>query len=670
MFRSAIHQLVTGRVSLLLLAGLAGCTEEQFPNTATVEQGLVSPCPFNTTAWNTIDSEKEIIVRFRQVVEDPCRTTWSTAAGCVDSIRGKWTFGHLMAVMSGATGPANATPEVIAATPGARSFVATWLRNWLTPQTVGSDPAQVQPRLKIKDFLLKQWFTASNCPLTAALDPVTDCPNLDLTAAPFRLEAIVNRIDMSGFDYTTGGTGSGELRFVFGLYDRNGAIGSVLTQEAGTTRQTEVILEYKYPTTHNAQDWATRFHNLRTRSLSDTTPTLAQSADPNGFAKGLQDITDLVTEAQAVPQGRNNGSSIGQVRTLEQTFSTSTFNAAWEFRQFQFLPSCIGTACPLAEVPLPQTPPIAANPTNAFIQGRALNAAEQGVFDFIVNNQDFISRSLHVVQPAMLAGSLVFLPNDAQNIWAYPNPVDSPNADWNYLIRHNFSIATCNGCHYQETNNVGQSFHIKPRDAGQTSTLSPFLLTSTSSTDGGMSPSGYQAIYDPTDANYAFQYNEPWRRNCEIRRVLSGELLAFTTTTGHGFAVGPLAPPTRSVTDMTFGQTIPATNPLTHLVPGASHAYDFNGKGGSVVTITMSADPCGAPDTFLHLYGPKDANGSFGQEIRFQDDGFGACNLDSQIKSFTLPASGNYLIVATSFSQAGTGNYQLQLTCESATCVP
>src|SRR4051812_3574225 len=223
MYRSAVHRSVTGSVSLLVLAGLAGCTEEQLPITTTVTQGVVSPCPFNGTPYNSIDPEKEMIVRFRQVVEDPCRTTWSTN-GCADAIRSKWTFGHLMAVMSGATG---ATPEALAAAPGARLFVANWLRNWLTVQTIGSDPTQVQPRAKIKDFLLKQWFTASNCPLTTALDPVTDCPTLDLTAAPFRLEAIVNRIDMSGFDYTTGGAGTGELRFVFGLYDRNGAIGSV-----------------------------------------------------------------------------------------------------------------------------------------------------------------------------------------------------------------------------------------------------------------------------------------------------------------------------------------------------------------------------------------------------------------------------------------------------------
>ena len=41
------------------------------------------------------------------------------------------------------------------------------------------------------------------------------------------------------------------------------------------------------------------------------------------------------------------------------------------------------------------------------------------------------------------------------------------------------------------------------------------------------------------------------------------------------------------------------------------------------------------------------------------------CTLNSQIKSFHLPADGNYLIVVTSFNQTGSGNYQLQLTARA-----
>lgn len=155
---------------------------------------------------------------------------------------------------------------------------------------------------------------------------------------------------------------------MFGLYDRAGAKGPVTSAETGATKQAEVILEYHYPTTHTSQDWATRFHNLSTLSLADVPETIAvttsRSSPPDltDFGVALQGITDLVTEMGAQPAAPNNGSSIGQIRTLENVFSSTTLNPPWEFRQFQFLPSCTGTACQLTEVQLPQAPLISANP--------------------------------------------------------------------------------------------------------------------------------------------------------------------------------------------------------------------------------------------------------------------------------------------------------------------
>lgn len=116
---------------------------------------------------------------------------------------------------------------------------------------------------------------------------------------------------------------------------------------------------------------------------------------------------------------------------------------------------------------------------------------------------------------------MVFKPADDSSIWAYPSPVTTGSADWIDLIRHNFAIATCNGCHYQETNNVGQSFHIKPRDAGIRADLSPFESTQTDS-GNNTSPTYYQLVPDPADSSHSFLYNEPWRRKGEIRRVLMG----------------------------------------------------------------------------------------------------------------------------------------------------
>ena len=61
----------------------------------------------------------------------------------------------------------------------------------------------------------------------------------------------------------------------------------------------------------------------------------------------------------------------------------------------------------------------------------------------------------------------------------------------------------------------------------------------------------------------------------------------------------------------TTGTTIPARDPSTLLAPAVSNGYDFDDKGGSVVTITVNAATCGQPDTMVFLFGPKDANGNF-----------------------------------------------------------
>src|SRR5262249_25039755 len=113
-----------------------------------------------------------------------------------------------------------------------------------------------------------------------------------------------------------------------------------------------------------------------------------------------------------------------------------------------------------------------------------------------------------------------------------------------------------------------------------------------------------------------------------------------------------------------YGTVVFAENPTTLLEAGDFHGYEFAGKAGGVVTITMTSSQCGAPDTVLDLFGPENADGQRGDSLIENDDAFqGQCSLDSQIKSFSLPVDGTYLVVATSFQQAGGGHYRLELTC-------
>jgi mono/diheme cytochrome c family protein len=120
-----------------------------------------------------------------------------------------------------------------------------------------------------------------------------------------------------------------------------------------------------------------------------------------------------------------------------------------------------------------------------------------------------------------------------------------------------------------------------------------------------------------------------------------------------------------------YGTVVFAENPTTLLEAKDFHGYEFDGKAGGVVTITMNSTPCGTPDTILDLFGPENISGNRGASLIENDDGFlSPCFLDSQIKSFKLPVTGRYLIVATTFLQrGGNGHYKLQMVCNNNACV-
>jgi mono/diheme cytochrome c family protein len=116
-----------------------------------------------------------------------------------------------------------------------------------------------------------------------------------------------------------------------------------------------------------------------------------------------------------------------------------------------------------------------------------------------------------------------------------------------------------------------------------------------------------------------------------------------------------------------FGSVVFAENPTTLLEAGDIHRYEFQGRAGGVVTVTMTAASCGAPDTLLDL-SVLDTQTEFPPRAESDDAGLGPCPLDAQIKSFQLPETGKYLILATSKKQLGGGHYRLTLTCENNAC--
>ena len=121
---------------------------------------------------------------------------------------------------------------------------------------------------------------------------------------------------------------------------------------------------------------------------------------------------------------------------------------------------------------------------------------------------------------------------------------------------------------------------------------------------------------------------------------------------------------------LSYGAVVFAENPTTLMEANDFHGYELDGKAGGNITITANASSCGVPDTVIDLLSPEDANDNRTFLVENDDGNIGPCTLDSQIANFTLPTTGRYLVVVTSFLQGGgNGHYKLQVNCNNNACV-
>ena len=189
----------------------------------------------------SVRTRKELMIRDVSVVDDAVRT----APG------GAWTFGTLMENMAPS---AAAAPDMVEA----------MLSTWLSDQTVNGQVIPARP--------LMQNLVLTSFPRTAN-------GKLDLSRAPLRLLAIVNRMDIR--DVAQGHAGEG--RFVFGVLNPQ-----------GFQTQFTMIFEYRLPGTsaQDVIDWANRWHGLSELPFP--------SAEYN---TALQAVTDLFTKRNADPVG-------------------------------------------------------------------------------------------------------------------------------------------------------------------------------------------------------------------------------------------------------------------------------------------------------------------------------------------------------------------------------
>jgi len=493
------------RWSILMMVHLSACAEPADPGETGPEEvgnaasAVVQPSPYPVSGFG-IAVDRSLIIRDLGVVNDPCRTRpngGDLAAGapvppsCGSGGQpGIWSFAHLMTRMAGGLPVSD--------------FLTSFFAQWTSNQTVNGFSVGARPR--IKTLLLDPWWSKSGCGTFP-----NPCPGLDMARAPFRLLAIVNRMDLAGpgDPYSGGNPSLGELRFVFGALDSTGA-----------PLDATFILEYKLPTTRPLIDWAYSFQTL-------SSPGLGSVGSPL-YNQTLETFTALVTEQNANPGGPNLGSSIGQVRTNDGAFGPTPTPplfkpAPWELREHKLDCSSAPDSdhCPLGLVPVAQTP------ANSFNKTPALD-------NFMVNSEPAILAESHAVPAFMLGGASTSRSGTDANLdmWdlsdlslydftalGFPNP-----GGVKPYTRVLFASHTCNGCHYVET--ATNRFHIAPRALGMVSALSPFLSADATPdpTDRdtqffhlGLDPAGY--LPSDTDLNT----NEPFRRVTEMVRILSGD---------------------------------------------------------------------------------------------------------------------------------------------------
>jgi hypothetical protein len=389
--------------------------------------------------------EQVLMIRDVSVVQDATRT-WNPCTG--GNPNGVWTFNHLM------TNNANQAASGI----DPAIYTENWLNNWFpTPPTINGHTVS----------------TRNTAPLLA-LWPKRADGHVDLAKSPFRLLAIVLRVDLRR---TTGGGGTygtiasgnfidaGEMRFVFGL--TNGCSGQRFT----------VIFEYRVPKCgcDEVKAWAQKWLSL---------------GPPNVFGAAynatLASLTEQVVKINANP-ARPNGSALGQQRTNEIFLA-----GPWELREFQLTQFPFSM---LNETTTADTPIDTFNGTATF-QNWVQTKVEPPLVGPLFQN---------AIPPVPLFFTgLNFLGSNPQApaLWNAPGlNLAILKENW---ARHRASLATCSSCHTSET--LTGFTHVEPvTPFGVRANLSGFLTGIT--------------VNDPAFGTPARDFDDLARREVDVKAV-------------------------------------------------------------------------------------------------------------------------------------------------------
>ena len=395
-----------------------------------------------------ITEQNSLVIRDVSVVEDPART-YDPCNNSGTSM-GKWTFGFLMSQI--------ANKNTTGLDPA--EFVRQWIELSRTDQTVNGWDVPAFPLNW--NAILDAWPKLGN-------------GSLDLAKAPFKLLAIVNRVDLR-HNVIYGGSNGGEARFVFGFKR---------CSPQSPIPQVTVILEYGIQAKgcSSIKAWAQQWQALGNLALGSA-----------AYLAALETITDQFSVAGAAPT-KPNQSALNQLRT-----NGGAVPQDWEMREFRLSSRRLGGSY-FALSTVKQTP-------------------DSRVVSFSYPFPDDITNYVNDETPAILADQHV-VPNsyagrpflggvaDAQpppSGWNLPNVI-------NREARHKFALQTCNGCHLLETGTT-DFFHIRPPVSGSgTAQLSGFMT-------------GIDVV-DPFDASPTRHFDELERRAVDLDALANSACIFF-----------------------------------------------------------------------------------------------------------------------------------------------
>ncbi len=429
-------------LAIALLAACGGLVEEEAPPTAVSASLKRMP-----------DAAKELVITDPSVIEAPVETTFDRSRPSGTDRRGAWSFGRLVHNML----PKGKRDDARAAS----AFVNAWLEHWLADQSPNAAVSPSAARPNIEPLVLGPWRTASGCAATDA-----SCV-LDMTKAPFRLLAIVNRPDLRILA-SDGSAIGGEGRFVFQVVGptlgRNVEGGPIEIIDATPRPQKfTVIFEYSLPVKDNAGTlaWADRWHHLGGLDFGEA------------FNANLRDLTRDFSGPDADPR-RPNGNALNQLRTNEvATVGARRFGAEapltvpqfWELREFRL------TTAGLAQHT------VNLEPSRDFDVARPAFTPPMGtrsteLASWMIANEEAILASREVL-PAELSGNSALVGSAPFGAWGRSASNTAPHsfvtADGVRVpdqVRDEFAVDTCAGCHRHESATPTPHFmHLSDRRA-------------------------------------------------------------------------------------------------------------------------------------------------------------------------------------------------------------